>query len=97
MDALNMSLGIAEVERSDLDTEFIITNPLSFYALSETKQVFGTENLACKSVQPEDGVSQGRFCFWKWEKHALPLHRLLYSCHSWQKEGFKLHQAVHIS
>lgn len=96
MDALDMSLGRAEVGRSDLDPQFVITNPISFYALSETKQVFWIEHLACKSVQPSVRVSQGRFCFWKWERHSLPLQRLLYSCHSWWREGDKLHHAVHI-
>jgi len=65
MDTLNMSLGRAEVERSNLDPQLIIANPISFYALSETKQVFWMEHLARKSVQPSVRLSQGRFCFWK--------------------------------
>lgn len=50
MDALDVCLGRAEVERSDLDPQLIITNLVSFYALSETKQVFRTEHLA-RNVQ----------------------------------------------
>lgn len=86
-DELDVSLGRAEVERSNLNLQLIIINPVSFYALSDTKQVFRMEHLARKSVQPSTRISQGRFCFWKWESRALPLQRLLYSCRSWWREG----------
>lgn len=55
-----------------------------------------SEHLTYKPVQPSARVSQGRFCFWKWERHALLLQRLLYSCHSCWTEGANLHQALQI-
>lgn len=55
-----------------------------------------SEHLAYKPKQPSGRVSQGRFCFWKQERHALLLQKLLCSRHSWGMQGANLHQALEI-
>lgn len=55
-----------------------------------------SEHLAYGPMQPTGRVSQGRFCFWKQERHALLLQRLIYSRHSWGMQGANLHQALEI-